>query len=315
MDGIEVFDKTGFGWVVNNREFLPDSYTRFKNKIGLSNSSGELLASKSDVVLSFPYKDCVLAGGQTKEEQERKERFYNTMLAPDEIDKLFLPKVLTNAMKLTSEGSEIVTEFGEDENVLIKGNNLLTLSSLKRRYGNKVKMAYWDVPYNTGADSFRYNDKFSRSTWLVFMKNRVEQVMPLLDPISGILLIQCSFHHYAYLKVLLDEIVGNYVMTFNVLVRHPERTLTADKEFNDVVEYVLVYSKSPSFKMPKIAEDKTIDDYQWTVNELSAGREVEFNDRKAWVFEPGEYELKKIAPAKDNFKIMTDRRIGYGKVN
>ena len=34
IDGVKVFDKLGFAWVINNRQFLPDSYTRFKNKIG-----------------------------------------------------------------------------------------------------------------------------------------------------------------------------------------------------------------------------------------------------------------------------------------
>ena len=36
VNGVKVFDKIGFAWVVNNRQFLPDSYTRFKNKIGLA---------------------------------------------------------------------------------------------------------------------------------------------------------------------------------------------------------------------------------------------------------------------------------------
>lgn len=43
IDGIAVFDKIGFGWVINNREFLPDSYTRYKNKIGLVNNRGEYI--------------------------------------------------------------------------------------------------------------------------------------------------------------------------------------------------------------------------------------------------------------------------------
>ena len=260
-----------------------------------------------EVVLSFPHKDCVLVGGQTKEEQGTEERFIDPALEPEEIRRMFQPKVLTNAIRFTPEGETPVNSIDDDDNILVKGNNLIALSSMRPRYENKVKMSYWDVPYNTGSDSFQYNDRFSRSTWLVFMKNRVEQVLPLLDPVDGVLLIQCSGHHYAYLKVLLDEIVGNYVMTFHVLVRHPDRTLTADKEYNDVVEYILVYSKSPSFKMSKIAVEKTMDDYEWVVEELTGGREMEFDGRKAWVFEPGEYELKKTAPSEENFKIMTIR--------
>ena len=168
-------------------------------------------------------------------------------------------------------------------------------------------MVYWDVPYNTGSDSFGYNDRFSRSSWLLFIKNRVEKVLPMITNNGGVFLIQCSFHQYSYLKVLLDEIIGNYVMTFNVLVRHPDRTLTGDKEFNDVVEYVLVYSKSSDFKMPKKEEEKRVDDYQWVVNELSEGTPVEFDGRKGRVFLPDEYEMKKTKPSKENFKVMTVR--------
>ena len=45
IDGTLVFDKVKFGWVINNRQFLPDSYTRFQNKIGLADENGELLGA------------------------------------------------------------------------------------------------------------------------------------------------------------------------------------------------------------------------------------------------------------------------------
>lgn len=250
-DGILVFDKVGFGWAVSNRAFLLDSYTRFQNKIGLADSSGQLLSASGGVTLVFPYKDCVLEGGQTREDQRRGEIFYNETLAPHEIDRLLAPKVLVHPLRCAPEGEAPAAEIRPEDNLLIRGNNLLVLASLRRRYAGRVRMAYWDVPYNTGSDSFGYNDRFSRSTWLVFLKNRVEQLLPLLAE-DGVLLIQCSFHQQAYLQVLLDEIIGNHVMTFNVLARHPDRTLTADKPFNDVVEYVLVYAKSPSFQMPRM---------------------------------------------------------------
>lgn len=86
VDGIKVFDKMGFAWVINNRQFLPDSYTRFKNKIGLIDGSEQMLSTSGGVELIFPYKDCVLEGGQTREDQKRQEIFYNETLAPDEVD-------------------------------------------------------------------------------------------------------------------------------------------------------------------------------------------------------------------------------------
>ncbi len=64
VNGVLVFDKMKFAWVLESREFLPDSYTMFKNKIGLADSEGKLISQQSDVTLVWPYKDCVLEGGQ-----------------------------------------------------------------------------------------------------------------------------------------------------------------------------------------------------------------------------------------------------------
>lgn len=81
VDGVAVFDKAKFNWILETREFLPDSYTAFKNKIGLADKHGELLGQKNDVTLVWPYKDCVLEGGQTREDRGQDEVFYNETLA------------------------------------------------------------------------------------------------------------------------------------------------------------------------------------------------------------------------------------------
>ena len=304
--GVLVFDKARFLWTVTSREFLPDSYTRFQNRMGLADRAGHLLSASGDTVLSFPFKDCVLEGGQTREDQRRGEVFYNETLAPQEIDQLLSPKVLVRPRRCTAAGEQPVTELLPEDNLLIQGNNLLVLSSLRRRYAGRIRMAYWDVPYNTGSDSFGYNDRFSRSTWLVFLKNRVEQTLPLLAE-DGVLLIQCSFHQQAYLQVLLDELVGNHVMTFHVLVRHPDRTLAADKAFNDVIEYVLVYAKSPRFQMPRMVREKAVDDYCWAVETLAPGEPVSLGGRRARVLRPDQYRLVKRPADKTQFKVVSVR--------
>lgn len=207
IDGISVFDKVGFGWVVNNREFLPDSYTRYKNKIGLTNSNGDYISTSNDVELVFPYKDCVLEGGQTKEDQKRSEIFYNETLAPDEVDRLLYPKVLTNAKRYTADGIEENAAFSGNDSLIVKGNNLLAISSLLSKYEGKIKLIYIDPPYNTGTDSFGYNDKFNRSAWLTFMKNRLEIAKRLLS-VDGAIYVQLDYHQAHYAKVLMDEIFG-----------------------------------------------------------------------------------------------------------
>jgi len=201
-----IFDKDKFISFVNNKEFLPDSFTSFKNKIGLMDN-GNYLKEKSDVVLAWAYKDCVLVGGQDKEDQKRDEVFYNETLAPDEIDRLFEPKVLTNFKKYDSKGEHKVTELSLNDNLIIKGNNLLALHCLKKKYRGKVKLIYIDPPFNTGNDEFRYNDRFNHSTWLTFMKNRLETAKELLSE-EGSIYVHLDFNEAHYCKVLMDEIFG-----------------------------------------------------------------------------------------------------------
>ena len=211
IDGLLVFDKTAFGWAINNKAFLQDSYTRFKNTIGLIDSREQFISSKNDVVLSFPYKDCVLEGGQTKEDQKREEIYYNELLAPDDVDRLLDPKVFTNAKRYTKDGEENITEFQDSDNLLIKGNNLLALSSILKRYEGRVKCIYIDPPYYfnkaTETDAFKYNSNFHMSTWLSFMKNRLEMSKRMLCE-GGTIWISISDDGMHYLKVMADDIFG-----------------------------------------------------------------------------------------------------------
>ncbi|MGU7999266.1 DNA methyltransferase [Streptococcus suis] len=261
--GVLVFKKDVFLQFLNNKEFLPDSFTAYKTKIGLA-TGDKYLSENQEVVLNFPYKDCVLEGGQTKDDAKRQEIFFNETLAPTEINRLLDDKVLTNFRRYDQEGEHEVEELSDTDNLIIKGNNLIALHSLKKRFAGKVKLIYIDPPYNTGSDSFGYNDSFNRSTWLTFMKNRLSIAKDLLEN-DGILIVQISFHEFPYLRVMMDELFAeeNHKMDVNVLVRHPQRSLTSDKEFNDVLEYALIYSKSENFKLPKQKVVKTIDDYQY----------------------------------------------------
>lgn len=248
VDGVFVFDKVGFAWVINNREFLPDSYTRFKNKIGLIDENGDMIATSGKVELVFPYKDCVLEGGQTKEDQKRSEIFYNETLAPDEIDRLLYPKVLVNVKRVHSGGvDEHITEFRDDDNLIIKGNNLLALASLLKRYERRVKCIYIDPPYNTGSDSFGYNDNFNHSSWLAFMKNRLIMAHKLLRP-DGVIYVQCDDNEQAYLKVLMDGIFGesNFISTI-AYQRSGVAGLGQGGSFVvNVTEYITVFAKDKS---------------------------------------------------------------------
>jgi len=149
---VVVFDQKKFVQFISNKQFLPDSYTAFKNKIGLTDSRDLFVSESNDVVLDRPYKDCVLAGGQDKEDAKRDEIFYNEVLWSDQIDRLLDPKVFTNIKKYTVDGEKTLDEFRKDENwlikdnLIIKGNNLLALHSLKKQFAGKVKLIYILTP-------------------------------------------------------------------------------------------------------------------------------------------------------------------------
>ena len=243
-----IFDKEKFIRFVSNKQFLSDSYTAFKNKIGLT-AGDEYVSENKEVVLAWPYKDCVLEGGMTKEDQKRDEIFYNETLAPDDINRLLDAKVFTNFKRIDKNGEHKLDGFKRDEkrtikdNFIIKGNNLLALSSLKKEFAGKVKLIYIDPPYNTGNDSFGYNDSFNHSSWLVFIKNRLEIAKELLSK-DGSIWINIDDDESHYLKVLCDGIFGRENFVANVIWQKKYSPQNDAKYFSDMHDHILVFAKN-----------------------------------------------------------------------
>ncbi|HEM4974018.1 DNA methyltransferase [Streptococcus suis] len=238
--GVLVFKKDVFLQFLNNKEFLPDSFTAYKTKIGLA-TGDKYLSENQEVVLNFPYKDCVLEGGQTKDDAKRQEIFFNETLAPTEINRLLDDKVLTNFKRYDETGEHEVEELSDTDNLIIKGNNLIALHSLKKRFAGKVKLIYIDPPYNTGNDSFQYNDNFNHSTWLTFMKNRLEVARELLSD-RGVLFLSIDRNEFAELKVLLDEMFRDGYQGTVINVSAPNGRDYGN--FAQTHDYIHIYSKN-----------------------------------------------------------------------
>jgi adenine-specific DNA-methyltransferase len=248
-----IFNINTFIEYISDKNFLANSYTRFRNKIGL-NIGGKFLRERGEVSLVWPYKDCVLEGGQTREEEKRKEIFFNEILAQDEIDRLFDPKVLTNWKRYTVDGEQKVAEIKRNENgtiqenLIIKGNNLLALHTLKKQFRSKVKLIYIDPPYNTGNDSFGYNDNFNHSSWLTFMKNRLEAARELLRN-DGSIWINIDDDEAHYLKVLCDDVFGRENFVATVIWQHSIQGKGYSGRFSLHHNYIICYSKSHLFEL------------------------------------------------------------------
>ena len=250
IEGHWIFNYNTFVDYITDKNFLANSYTRFRNKIGL-NIEGKFLRERGEVALVWPYKDCVLEGGQTREEEKRKEIFFNEILAQDEINRMFDPKVLTNWKRYTVDGEGDVTDLQRDdngiicENLIIKGNNLIALHTLKQQFRGQVKLIYIDPPYNIDGDSFNYNDSFKHSTWLTFMRNRL-QIAKELMVTNGVLFVHIDDREMHYLKLLADEVFGrdNFIATV------PRKTRTGKSDvpykMSRDFDWMLVYTNGAS---------------------------------------------------------------------
>ena len=249
-------------------DYWDTSYTKYENRVGLA-SKGKFLQDSQDVVLDFPFKDGVLTASMTKQDNEDgyDDAFLNEVIEKDEIDRLFDKKVFVNVKRFgdnqtaqhstaqhsTAVDNGIVSFDKEKDNLIIKGNNLLALHTLREKYTGQIKLIYIDPPYNTGSDSFLYNDRFNHSAWLTFMKNRLEIARELLTD-DGYIFIQTDDSEQAYLKVLMDSIFGRnqYVNTISVLFKNIAGASGGgqDKRLKKNIEYVTIYSKNRELSRP-----------------------------------------------------------------
>lgn len=227
-----------------------DSYTNYANKIGLT-VGGNFIRESNEVILDFPYKDSILKAGMTKEDVEKDEDvdedFYHELIHAEERDQLFDEKILKNVKKYDENGVHCINSFSKDDNLIIKGNNLIALHSLEEIYKNEVRLIYLDVPYyfitKKEYDAFKYNSNFQLSTWLVFLKNRLEIAKKLLSE-DGTIWIHVGEDGMHYLKVLADSIFGpeHFVGTMPRKTREGKNDVPFN--FSQDFDFILIYTKA-----------------------------------------------------------------------
>lgn len=278
-DFIEVFEQD---------EYWQDSYTKYSKKIGLT-INRKFLDEASEVVLDFPYKDTVLKASMSKEDNDQddlkpEEPFLNEVIARDEIDILLSEKVFVNAKKYSNKGFEETSSISDKDNLILKGNNLLGLYSIRERFTKKIKMIYLDVPYffkkKIAEDSFKYNSNFRMSTWLVFLKNRLEIAKELLSE-DGSIWINISDDGMHYLKVLADSIFGSESFVGTIPRKTRDGKSDVPFNFSQDFDWLLVYTnglESDAIVGRKV-ERKYImtDDFpnrSWRVADLTSQRTI-----------------------------------------
>lgn len=184
-----------------------------------------------------------MEGGQTHEDAQRAEVFWNETLAPDQIDRLLSPKVLAGATRYTKTGVKPAASISKKDNLVIRGNNLVALHTLKLNYTGQIDLIYIDPPFNTGNDSFKYNDRFSRSTWLSFMRSRLEVARELLKP-SGTIYVHIDHNEGHYLKVLMDQVFGEDNFRNEIIWRYSGWNKKLSTGFERRHDSIFMYGKS-----------------------------------------------------------------------
>jgi adenine-specific DNA-methyltransferase len=190
---------------------------------------------------------------------------------------------------------------GQEDNLLIKSDNLLALKSLERKFSGKVKCVYIDPPYNTKSCFAHYDDSMEHSLWLNMMKERLVILHRLLRK-DGTIWISIDDDECHYLKVLCDEIFGRKNFIANVIWEKKYSPQNDAKWLSDSHDHILVYAKNADLK-------------HWG-SEIKKGlnllpRTTEMNDRyknydndPRGVWQSDNLSVKRITP-KDIYAIKT----------
>ena len=168
--------------------------------------------------------------------------------------------------------------FNTTQNVFIEGENLEVLKVLRKSYFGKVKMIYIHPPYNTGNDSFVYNDQFAEtkesyqkrigdkdengymttagsflknskengqyhSNWLNMIYPRLFLAKNLLQE-DGVIFVSIDDHEVHNLRLVMNEIFGeeNFVGVF--LWQRKKGGGNDSMHIATEHEYIYVYAKS-----------------------------------------------------------------------
>lgn len=187
-------------------------------------------------------------------EKRVKLKKYGIVWDYEKVPEDVVTKCENNAPILISEDKKDITVNDSDDNVLIIGENYLSLQCLSYTHCGSVDLIYIDPPYNTGNNDFVYNDKFidkedgyRHSKWLNFMEKRLRIAQKLLKD-EGMIFISIDDNELFQLKLLCDQIFGedNYVNTISVNSKVSAGASGGgeDKKLKKNIEYLLFYSKN-----------------------------------------------------------------------
>jgi adenine-specific DNA-methyltransferase len=157
-------------------------------------------------------------------------------------------------------------------NFIIEGDNYHSLSVLNYTHTDKVDVIYADPPYNTGSNTWVYNnrivdssDTYRHSKWLSFMRVRLVLAKQLLKD-TGIITVTIDDYELFTLGMLMDEIFGEENKVGVLAVENNPRGRTANRFYATSHEYYVVYAKNAKLatisNLPLTKEQKKVFKYE-----------------------------------------------------
>ena len=154
--------------------------------------------------------------------------------------------------------------LGENENLIVEGDNLEALKALMPFYHGQVKCIYIDPPYNTGNEKWVYNDKVNspkikewlgkavgpegedltrHDKWLCMMYPRLKLLRDLLKD-DGMIFVSIDDIEVSHLRILMDEIFGEDNFVGLISIKSTPGGRQSNKNLAITGDYILLYSKT-----------------------------------------------------------------------
>lgn len=219
--------------------------------------------------------------------QDRLQKLELTWIGKDEPREPLEPRILI-------ENPEYSYGADDSGNMLIHGDNLLALKALEQDYAGRVKCIYIDPPYNTGSAFEYYDDNLEHSTWLNLMHQRLLLLKKLMSK-DGFICCHIDDSEGQYLKVLMDEIFGrnNYLTSFYIRVRYPDKTLKQDMDFHKEIEQIHIYRKGYGAKPNRNESQANFDKFNFYFTEGEFSEIIELGGKRVEVFRKGNWSVSK----------------------
>ncbi|MBR1447714.1 MAG: site-specific DNA-methyltransferase [Prevotella sp.] len=159
----------------------------------------------------------------------------------------------------------------ESGNMIIFGDNLLSLKALLPRLEGRVKCIYNDPPYNTG-EKWTYaddcNDPRTREwinkvvgkqgedlsrhdKWLCMMYPRLVLMRRMLRP-DGVIFISCDDNEQASLRLMMNEIFGEDCFVSNIIWQKVYSPRNDSKGIPVATDHIVAYSRKPNWNPFKL---------------------------------------------------------------